>query len=122
MIDDRVKARVRAILAYAAKNWYRPGLSETIPGDDPRYVATLDTYRVVFSYTEMETKELLRHLSISVPSKDYPNPFVVWTFADLFGFTGWDGQSTQPPETWMWTLDKAGHCIIVAQEVKDKKC
>lgn len=116
VIDEIAQAKVREILVFAADNWYRPGVSEQVPGNDSRHVAILNTYRCVFSYTDMKD-ELFRHLSISVPSKDYPNPIVTWVIADLFGFSGWDGKSPDPPKDWLFDVNEGEHCIVLAQKM-----
>lgn len=116
IIDEETRAKVSAVEEFADSNWYRPGRSETVPGDDPRHTVMLNTYRCVFSYTAMRGA-LFRHLSVSVPSDKFPNPIAVYAIAELFGFTGWDGQSEEPPETWMLNVNKVEHCIVVAQEI-----
>lgn len=119
VIDDAVQARVREILEHSAGNWYRPGKSENPPGEDPRHVVMLNTYRCVFSYTDIHDC-LWRHLSVSVPSKNYPNPFAIYTIAELFGFTGWDGTSEKPPADWLMDVNKIEHCVVVAQKTESK--
>ena len=119
VIDDTARARVAEVEAFAFANWYRPGQSENAPGDDSRHVVELNTYRCVFSYTLAPDGELFRHLSISVPSKAYPNPFAVFTIAELFGFTGWDGKTLEAPDDWMIDLNKEEHCVVAAQRVPD---
>jgi hypothetical protein len=58
---------------------------------------------------------------MSVPSKDYPNPFAVWLVCELFGFTGWDGKSELPPSDWQAMVNKEEHCIVVAQREREGK-
>jgi hypothetical protein len=113
IIDEEARAKVAAVEAFADCNWYRPGMSETVPGDDPRHTITLGTYRCVFSYTLMPNGGLFRHLSVSVPSEKFPHQI-----ADLFGFTGWDGHSSEPPASWMLGVNQEDHCIVLAQEIK----
>jgi hypothetical protein len=117
IIDEEARAKVAAVEEFAYSNWYRPGQSELVPGDDPRHTVQLSTYRCVFSYTKMPSG-LFRHLSISVPSEKYPNPFAVYAIADLFGFTGWDGTSEEPPAGWMLRANQEEHCVVLAQEIK----
>jgi hypothetical protein len=118
VIDDVAKARVAEVESFAFANWYRPGMSENTPGDDSRHVAQLNTYRCVFSYT-LKGDELFRHLSISIPGKKFPHPYAVFTIAELFGFTVWDGKSVKPPEDWMVAVNKTDHCVVAAQKVPD---
>lgn len=117
-LNNEAKQKAADVVAYAKVNVYEPfAKTDTAikpPGDNPRHIAQLDTFRCVFSFTRTQG-ELWKHLSISVPSKDYPNPFAVWTIAELFGFTGWDGKSEKPPEGWLAIVNEDEHCIVVAQ-------
>jgi hypothetical protein len=121
VIDGTTRARVAEVEEFAFANWYRPGQSESAPGDDPRHVVKLDTYRCVFSYTAGPQGGLYRHLSVSVPSKHLPHPFAVFTIAELFGFTGWNGKTQTPPEDWAFGIHKKDHCVILAQKMPDAK-
>lgn len=89
LIGPAEKKAVEELVAFASReeNWYRPGVSQWVPGDRLEYVLSLGTYRCVFTYTEGRGK-LYRHLSISVPGTLYPNPVAATTIAVLFGFTG----------------------------------
>ena len=124
VIDATAKAEAKRILDFATQpeNFYivsSEGFSlQKPPGDDPRHVAQLHDFRCVFSVTATCGK-IWRHLSISVPSK-YPHPVAAFTIAELFGFTGWDGKSMIPPEGWMGTVSKRDHCIVLAQELREK--
>ena len=120
VIDEDARSRVRLVRDFAEKseNLYivADGFSfQKPPGDDPRHVCELNTFRCVFSITRAQGK-LWRHLSISVPSKNYPNPFAAFTIAELFGFTGWDGESTIPPRDWAGKVAEEEHAIALAQE------
>jgi hypothetical protein len=112
IIDDVARAEVRRVLAHAEANHYYPG--DATPGDDPRFVAKLGTYRAVFSFTHADGV-IYRHLSISVPSEKYPNPIAAFTIAELFGFTGHIENSDDVPEGWLLNVNKAEHCIVIAQ-------
>jgi hypothetical protein len=129
LIDDNAKAAVKKVVDYAAAHPYYLPAAGIVPGDDPRYVAHLDTYRFVrggcvvqnvqrlccvFTFTHVK-REVWRHLTISVPSQNYPNPFAAYTVAELFGFTGWDGKSYDPPNGWQVAVNKDEHCIVLAQ-------
>jgi hypothetical protein len=112
-INEETRAKVRAVLEFAAHNFHRPGKN------DARYAVMLDTFRCVFSYTQVGAPgTLYRHLSVSIPSERYPSPFAFYTIAELFGFTGWDGQSERPPKDWMLRVDEDDHCLIAAQKVR----
>jgi hypothetical protein len=120
IIDDQLKARVRAIEAYARGHPYIPG-ETVVPGDCPDYV--LETpfgYRAVFSYTRAPSG-LYRDFSFGVDTPgSYPNEFVTYTLAQLFGFTGWDGVTISPPPP-EWVLAKDPHydAIRLIQEIKE---
>ena len=119
IIDEEVRASVGEIVAFAKRNIYHPGKSETIPGDDPRHTVNLLSYRCVFSFTVDPEGNLLRHLSVSVPGKAYPHPYAFFTIAELFGFTGWDGKSVKPPEDWQVGPHKEDRCIVAVQPVPE---
>jgi hypothetical protein len=115
VIDDTARAKVAAVLAHAEKNHYREG--GPTPGDDPRFVAHLDTYRAVFSFTNVKSRTY-RHLSISVPAKGYPNPIAAFFIADLFGFTGYDQNTpTLPGTTWLLLVNKDEHCVVIVEPI-----
>jgi len=123
-------AAMHAIAFYAAKpeNRYNPLVPErsTPPGMKPAHCLTLGlpgrTYRCVFSFTEMPDGRLIRHLSISVPEmvddpKLMPGIFACWTLAHAFGFSGWDGRSEKPPETWQ-IAPIPRECVVIAERVE----
>lgn len=112
-IDDAARAKVAAVLSHAEKHPYRPG--GPIPGDDPRFVVNLNSYRVVFSFTQLDHCTF-RHLSVSVPGKKYPNPVAVFVIADLFGFTGYDEKfpASKSPS---WMIDVNKDCVILAEPI-----
>ena len=116
-IDETAHVKVAGVLDYALdrKHWYRPAKDARVPGDDPRFVTHLDTYRCVFTITETPAGPM-RHLSISVPAKElYPNVIAAFTIAEMFGFTGWDGKTPMPPPSWAGRVDRDDHCIVLAQ-------
>jgi hypothetical protein len=119
IIDDVTRAKVAEVVEFAQRNWYRPGKSETVPGDDPRHTVTFTFgYRCVFSIT-ITHSQTFRHLSVSVPSKDYPNPIIFWAIAELFGFTGWSvDEGGDPPKDWKFGINKEEHCVVVVQDIK----
>jgi hypothetical protein len=78
VIDDQARAKARRIREFAEQpeNWYLVDGSDRelkIPGNDPRRVAYLNTYRCVFSITKAPDG-LYRHLSISVSFERTPKP------------------------------------------------
>jgi hypothetical protein len=119
LISDEVKARVKEVVDFASGNFYYPGKSETIPGDDPRHVVEIPVhYRCVFSLTVDPKGKSWRHLSVSIPKKEkYPHPVSTFVIAALFGFTGYDidHPSAAPPPDWFFNLNQEDNCVIVAQ-------
>lgn len=115
VIDDNARAKVASVVSYAMDHPYREG--NPVPGDNPNYVAKLDTYRAVFTFTH-HRGGVFRHLTISVPSSKYANPAAVFTIASLFGFTGWDEKTIdKSPEGWRIDINKKDHCVTVVQEI-----
>jgi hypothetical protein len=117
VVDDIARSKVKRVLDHAQdrRNWYRPGKDARVPGDDPRFVAHLDTYRCVFTITD-SPDGVFRHLSISIPAAlKYPNVFAAFTIAEMFGFTGWDGTSVDLPPNWMARVSTEEHCIVMGQ-------
>lgn len=117
LIDEVTKIRISEVVRFASTNWYRPGYSETVPGEDSRHVLMLNSFRCVFSFTREFNREIYRHLTVSVRGGKYPNPIAFYVIADLFGFTGWDGRSTEHPLDWKLDLDPEDRCVVVAQMV-----
>ena len=79
------------------ENWYdieaRMDGKIKPPGEDERYekiVGVVNPMRCIFSWTIVKsTKNLYRHLSISVPDPDrFPNPEMAFEVAKYLGFTG----------------------------------
>lgn len=109
---ERQAAHDLALFAARPENHYVPNQSAFVPGDDPRFRLRLglrEDFRCVFSFTRTPSG-LYRHLSISVPSADYPHPIAVTEIARLFGFKGELGD-------WQVNLNKDEHCIVVAQRI-----
>lgn len=120
IIDNEAKVKIFNVVEHAAKNHYRPGPGVPPPGDDDRFVANLGTYRCVFSYTHSDGK-LWRHISMSVPSSQYPNPAAAFTIATEFGFAGWDKRTLyRAPDGWLIDLKKDEHCVVLAQEIASR--
>ena len=118
IIDNDARAKALRVLAHASAHLYSANCG-WVPGDDERFVAHLNTYRVVFTFT-LEKGKVWRHLSVSVPGGLYPHPSAVLVIAELFGFTGWDGHTLDNmPDGWVFHLDDQDHCIVVAQEKGD---
>jgi hypothetical protein len=115
-IDKETKGRITEVVKFAQGNLYRPGLSETMPGDDARHIVYIFRgYRAVFSFTE-GPDGLYRHLTVSVDGSGYPNPIAAFTLASEFGFTGWKMEhgGTMPGD-WMGGRDEEEHCITLLQ-------
>jgi len=118
VFDDQARAKARQIREFAEQpeNWYlidgKDRESKT-PGDDPRYVVHLNTYRCVFWITK-ELAGFHRHLSISVPSSGLPHPYAAFMIAELFGFEGWDGKTLEPGPDWLIQANHAEHCVVFA--------
>src|SRR5215831_1573268 len=89
IINDKARAKAAKVLKHAEQNHYRPGPNAKTPGDDDRFVAKLNTYRAVFTFTHSDGM-IWRHLTVSVPGTKFPNPAAAFMIAQLFGFTGWD--------------------------------
>jgi hypothetical protein len=116
IIDESAKAKAARVIAHAEKNHYFLGKTTTPPGDDERFVAHLNDYRAVFSFTHSDGT-IFRHLSISVPARGrFPHQAAAFTIADLFGFTGWDHQTIDKlPEGWIGVTHE--DCLVLAQEI-----
>lgn len=118
VIDADAKATAARVLAYAEQHHYYPG--QPTPGDNPNFVAKLDTYRVVFTYTHAD-EMVWRHLSVSIPSDKMPSPAAVFMIAALFGFTGWDERTIdRAPDGWLLDVSTTEHCVVVAQPVRSE--
>lgn len=112
VISETERAAAHKLAEFAARpeNHYKPGKTPFVPGDNPNYVLNLWSYRCVFTFTVDPKTRIFRHLSISVPSKDYPNPAAVEEIGRLFGFKG-------AFKSWMVDVNKDEHCIVVAQRI-----
>lgn len=130
-ISPAAKRKAAKVVAHAKKraNWYNPrvpGWMSNIPGNDRRHQCKLNTFRCVFSYT-VDTKvgKVMRHLSVSVPSKKWPNPVAIKEIAKMFGFTGaGEIMEAKFPEDWYMDM-KEDHqidynCIVIAQDTRIK--
>lgn len=117
VIDDTAKLKAQAIMAHADKHHYKPDVPGPPPGDDPNFVTNFNDYRTVFSFTEADGV-LWRHLSVSIPSKNLPNPIAVFMIAELFGFTGWELEmGMNPAKDWHIQHNKRANCIVVAEPI-----
>ena len=115
IIDAHALAEIARVKAHAEAHHYRRG--DPTPGDNPKFVARLSTYRVVFTVTHSDDM-VLRHLSVSVPSTKWPNPAAVFMIAHHFGFTGWDeAKPSEPAKDWLCGMHNREHCIVVAQPI-----
>jgi hypothetical protein len=114
VINDEVREAARQLVEFASKpeNVYHPGPGATVPGDNPNFVLQLGDYRCVFTITD--NKRLWKHLSVSVPAKDYlPNPAAFEEIAHLFGITGsldeWARRGIIAPHA-------RDNCLVIVQE------
>lgn len=115
VIDDEAKAKVAQVVEYANQpgKIYNPfDPAHVIPSTDENHVVFLNTFRCVFSITKADS-EVYRHLSISVPGEDYPNPHAVFEICKLFGFTG----NSLFPTTWTLKVNKDEHCIVIVERL-----
>jgi len=114
VVDEEARQRVQRVLVFASdpKNYYVPGPSAKVPGDDPRHVAWLNDFRCVYSVTVHPEAGLLRHLSISVDNSKtaLPNPVLAEEIAHLFGFLG-------TVRDWVIDVPKGSipACVVIAQ-------
>ena len=126
-LGPKSKRKVRRVVDYARQkaHWYNPrvtGWMNRIPGHTPESQCRLNDYRCVFSFTiDSARDKVLRHLSISVPSKDYASPPAIKVIATMFGFTGSDELLDDNfPEDWIVHVKKDGpiddHCVVVGQD------
>lgn len=116
LISEAEKEAAHRLFAFAARpeNVYRPGPGVPVPGDNPNYVIRFNTYRCVFTFTDMG-RAVFKHLSISVPAKDkLPHPAAVEEIAHLFGIKGtldeWAKKGHVSPH-------HDEHCVVVVQEI-----
>jgi hypothetical protein len=118
VIGDEERAVAKRIVDYAARrdHWYRSDRGGQTPGDNPEHHAVFWTYSCVFSYS-VSKGDLYRHLSVRVPGKNLPNPFAVMTLAELFGFSGWDQRSSQPPKEWQIGINDEERTVVVLQKI-----
>jgi hypothetical protein len=118
LLDDVAKEKIKKIKEWAEQpaNMYKPGITQTVPGDDPMFVCLLEKgFRCVFTITEQRGL-IFRHLSISIEnSEKYPSPWAAYMIAAEFGFEGWDGKSIELPQSWRADVSKTEHCVVLFQ-------
>jgi len=123
VIDDDTITKVKQVIAYARSHVYYPGISESIPGDVAGHIVYINSYRCVFSFTKEngEAGRLYRHLSISIPSKDYPHPIAISAIAGVFEFTESERGVQQRVRDGAWSvgINKNEHCVVVVEELKN---
>jgi hypothetical protein len=125
IIDDHARAEIKRVIKYAKAHHYRKG--DPVPGENENFVTKLGTYRCVFTFTVGEDDKtgpaLFRHLSISIPVEgQYPHPAAAFTIATLFGFTGWDGKTTDEiPHNWAGGADEEEGCVVLIQPIEDNR-
>lgn len=118
-ITEEMHALVRRVLEYALaeRNYFQPTAKLPAPFNNPNHVVQLHQYRCVFAITRTDGK-IWRHLTIGTEEKGrFVAPIVLFTLAQmLFGFTGWNGRSEQPPREWGAVADKERNCVVLVQE------
>jgi hypothetical protein len=127
VINDELREACERLRSYAhdPKHWYRLGKSTVVPGDVQEHVLVLpEGFRLVFSITDApeHSPRPFRHMSLSVDGQNYPHPMVVWTLADLLGFTG--AETTKDGTIvgsgpWAVAIDETEHCVVVQQPLED---
>lgn len=125
-LGDASRQRAHEVALYAARpeNWYRPRVSQWVPGDRPEHVADLGDFRCAFSYSVTQGR-LHRHLSISTRTPTGPGlpaPLAVWTIASWFGFTGAEasaeGLVERAAADWLFApVAVPFKCVVLAQEI-----
>jgi hypothetical protein len=124
VLDIEAKEKAEQVMAWARQHIFHPG-EDPPPGDDPRHVCMLNTYRCAFSYTKKpETGALYRHLSISVPSDKFPHPEAVAMIAGLFEFSGAEQGVEARLAAGKWLIhieEEEPHCIVLAEELRDEE-
>ena len=120
IIDDIQKEAVASLVLFAQEeeNWYRLQQDKWIPGHREEYCVHLNNYRCVFTHTVVEGVRH-RHLSISIPGKNYPNPIAFYTIATWFGFTGAKmlNDVAIEPGKWGFCIHEQDGCIILVEEI-----
>jgi hypothetical protein len=120
MLDQEAKEKAVQVMSYARKHVFYPGDDVFAPGDNPSFVCHMNTYRCVFTYTKSPaTGKLFRHLSVSVPSPDYPSPEAIVAIAGLFEFSGASQglEARLAAGKWIMHVEKQEpHCIVLAEE------
>jgi hypothetical protein len=114
------QALAKQLVEFASKpeNFYRPP-SDVVPGERLEYTCHIDSYRCVFTITEIGGARY-RHLSISIRGPNLPAPVAAFTLAGWFGFTGAvleGGISAMPGTDWHVDINEEDNCIILAQEI-----
>jgi len=118
VIDNEAKEKAAAIMAYARRHIFDPSENGAVPGDSPDFSCYLNTYRCVFTYTRSPDGKLYRHLSVSVPSKNYPSIEAMAMIAGLFEFTGADQGVAARLQAGKWIMHvekEEPHCVILAE-------
>jgi hypothetical protein len=103
MITRMVEEAVQKVVDFSIEeaNWYRPAQGDPPPGDKPEHGIMINTYRCVFSVTEMRDQTVWRHLSVSVTGGDpnaYPHPVAFKMIVQLFGFPDLDSSLHTRPQ------------------------
>jgi hypothetical protein len=123
-ITPEVKEAAERIAEYAAHedHWYTPHADLQPPGNNPEHVLRAGNVRAVFSWTrDPYSGDVVRHLTVSVEGR-WPQPVVVWTLANMFGFTGAEADETgvvmDKADTWQVGVNDDEQCIAVIEKVE----
>lgn len=115
-LSDENRQQITSLVDFASRpeNLYRPGMGP-VPGDVPGYVRHIDSYRVVFTLTEVD-----RHLSVSIPAPPgrLPHPYALFTIATWCGFTGGqivEGVTVEPGADWVVGPNECERCAVAVQ-------
>ena len=125
ILGPKERQTIQRLVAYAQErdNWYDlDATAGKVPGEDPMHVAHIpDGFRCVFTISRKDG-ELLRHLSVSVPSENYPSPEACVELGKAFGFTASSDslnvQERMLKDGWIVGLHQTEHCVVIVQPYK----
>lgn len=126
ILGKKTRRQLSELAARAAvpANWYRPGPGAAVPGDLAKYTEYIGTCRIAFSWTVDRTGKPWRHLSISTYLGGLPDPTIVFTVAEMLGFTGavvdvhgFVTAEGAKDAGWAVHHDERANAIVVAQSV-----